>query len=82
MHKYVPIDKNIHILFYEQAVCRRGQNKKKTYLMSLGDISEWVYHSLTGSETPSLLFKEQRPKKFENCFEDCHMIPYEVLMDV
>ena len=31
-------NKIIHILFHEQAVCRRGTKGKKVYLMSVGNI--------------------------------------------
>ena len=51
----------IHILFHEQAVCRRrhkNEEKKRAYLMSEGNIAMWFYHSLAGSETMSTLQRE------------------------
>ena len=39
----------MHILFYEQAVCRRGtKNKKKACLKNVGNIAMWLYYSLAG----------------------------------
>ena len=35
-----------------------------------------LYHSLTGSVTTSLVFKEQKQKVVENGFLNCHVIPY------
>ena len=43
------------------------QNGKKAYLISLGNIDMWLYHSLVESETTSLQFKEQR-KKIKKAF--------------
>ena len=33
IHKCVPAARNMHKLFYEQAVCRRGTKMEKAYLM-------------------------------------------------
>ena len=41
---------------------------KKAYLTSVSNIVTWFYHSLTGSETMSLLFKEQRQVDVKNGF--------------
>ena len=57
----------IHILFYEQAACRRGTKWKK--VISVGNIAMWLYYSLAGSVTTSLEFEEQRQKEIENSFQ-------------
>ena len=55
-------------LFHKQAECRWGTKYKKAYLRSVDKIVLWLYHSLTGLETMSVLLKEQRQKEVENGF--------------
>ena len=58
-------DRIICILFYEQAICRRVIKWKKVYLICIGTINKWFYHSLVWSEITSLLFKVQRLKEVD-----------------
>ena len=67
IYKYVPTPKTIHILYYEQTVCRRGTKWNKTYLTNINNINMRFYLSMTGSHT-TLLFKEQRQKIAGNRF--------------
>ena len=46
INEYLPTDKNIHILFYEQTVCKRGTKWKKAYLISIGNIATWLSGSV------------------------------------
>ena len=39
IHESVPTAKTIHILFHEQAVCKKGAKEKKGYWLSVGDIT-------------------------------------------
>ena len=48
------------------------QKCEKAYFVIRADITTWVYCSQAGSETMSLLFKEQRQKEV---MENCHMTP-------
>ena len=50
---HVPTARIIFILFHEQAVCKRDQNRKM-----VGKISMYIYHSLTGVRDKSIV---QRP---------------------
>ena len=58
--------KTIYIQFHEQAVYARGTKmKKKAYLMSIGNIAMWLYHSLTESETTFLNDQRTEERKVE-----------------
>ena len=46
---------------------------EKVYLMNVGNITMYIYHSLVGSETTYLLFKEKR----QNCYVTPNDAPYE-----
>ena len=52
------------------------QNGKKAYLTIMNNITVWLYHSLAGLETMSLIFKEQRQIVVEKAFCDCCLTPY------
>ena len=49
----------MYILFREQAVCTRLQNREKACLTSVRNIAMWLYYSQAGSEATFLLFKGQ-----------------------
>ena len=51
------------------------QKWKKAYLMSVDNIAMWLYHSLTESETISLLFNEQKQIEFKKRFLGCQVTP-------
>ena len=52
-----------------QAVCGRGTQWMKAYLMSVGNIALWLYCSLVGSETTSQLFKRETKRGQERVSE-------------
>ena len=68
IHKYIPTARTIHILFNEQAICRRGTKFQKACFISVGCVAMWHYYSLAESKTMSLLVKDQRWKEIKNRF--------------
>ena len=53
----------LYILFYKQSVCGMGVSNEKRKRLTwwvFCSIAMCLYHSLTGSKTPSLLFKEKK----------------------
>ena len=52
--------------FIDKQYVEGVQNGKKVYLMGVGNIAMWFYHSLTGLETMFLLFNEQRQKEVQS----------------
>ena len=67
MQNHTPKDKNIHILFLEQAVCGKGTKMEKAYLLSVVSITMLFPHSLTESETKSTLIKRTETKRGREC---------------
>ena len=47
---------------------RRSKTWKKVYLMNIGNIITWLYRSLVGSATASLMVKEQRKREIGKGF--------------
>ena len=73
MHKLVQTARNMHILFYEQAVCRRGtKNYKKAYLMMKSKMT-LQFHGKSW-----LCFYCSKNRSKRGFFCNCHVIIYEV----
>ena len=79
INKYFLTVKTTCILFHESAVCRRGIKWKNTYLISMVDIVIWLYCSLTGPETRSLLFRNKKCKGMRFCFWNSLVTSYRAL---
>ena len=66
----------------------KGVKTEKAFLTRIVNIvmAMCLFYSLSGSETRSLLFKEQSQREFVNGFQKCHVILYimttDILMDM
>ena len=67
--------RNMHILFYEYAVCRRDTKMEHVYLMMLERkmiIAMWFYRSMIRSGDRIATVKKTETKKVQNRFLYCH----------